>query len=120
MSSSATRVFSLIGVAPPGLRRPSIGFGLSPSRIRRGRTATITAKLIDPLTGGGAAGVPVVIYYRRSGSSRWTKVATVLMNPSGVFTYSVRPSRSGYYKLVSAGTSSFISTQSSIKRITVR
>jgi hypothetical protein len=118
MSSSASRDYTLID--PAGPRATSLGLGLSKTRVRRGTRVTLSGKLMDRVTGQKLAGMPVVVYYRRSGSSRWIKLTTRVTGPGGTFAYTVRPSRTTYYKLVSYSTTTWASTQSSSKRITVR
>ena len=117
LSSSATRAYSL--TTPSSRRRTVLTLGLSRTSVRRGTRVTLSGKLLDVYTKKAVIGMPVAIYYRRAGSSRWTKLTTRATGRVGTFTLTVRPSRTTYYMLVSGYTRVWATDQSSSRRIRV-
>jgi hypothetical protein len=118
MSSSITHTYTL---PLPGRRRTTaLSLGVSRSSVRRGTRVTVAGRLIDPSTGSRIIGMPVSVYYRRAGTTRWTKLTTRITDRSGNIAYTVRPSRTTSYMLVSGYTSTWSSDQSTSRRISVR
>ncbi|MEX2557135.1 MAG: hypothetical protein WEB06_16090 [Actinomycetota bacterium] len=80
---------------------------------------TLTAKVVDALTGKTIAGMRVKISYRRAGSKTWKKITVKTTGASGTFTYKVSPPKSTYYRLGSFSTPTWASDKSPKRKITI-
>jgi hypothetical protein len=117
MSNSATRTYRL--TIPSRARYTMATVGSAVTRLRAGRTTTVTGRLRDASSLKVVIGMRVSIYYRRLGSSSWSRLTTRTTGRLGTFSLSVKPSRTTYYMLVSWSTRTWRTDQSSSRRITI-
>ena len=117
MHNSDTWTYQL--KVPSKRRRTITTVSLSRTSIHRGTSVKLTGKLRDYYTHKGIIGMPVAIYYRRSSSSSWIRLTTRTTGRTGTFTYTVRPSSTRYYMLVSYSTRVWASDRSSTVKLRV-
>jgi hypothetical protein len=117
MKNSDTQDFRLS--VPSRGRTTVVTVRLSRTSISGGTRITLTGKLLDASTRKGIIGMPVAIYYRRSSSGSWIRLTSRTTGRSATFTYTVRPSSTRYYMLVSYSTRTWASDRSSSVRLSV-
>ena len=117
MSNTSTITYTL--TIPSHARYTVATAGSNLTRISSGRRVTLTGKLRDASTLKPVIGMKISIYYRRSSSSSWRYLTSRSTGSSGTFKYTVRPTRTTYYMIVSWSTRTWRSDQSSSRRISV-
>lgn len=75
----------------------------SASQVRRGRRVVITGRFVRADTGGGRAGIPVTLQWRRAGSSDWVTLDSRETGPGGWVTRRLAAQRTGVYRYRAAG-----------------
>jgi hypothetical protein len=118
MSSSVSRTYTLLTPSRPRRTLASVTSRLT--SLLRGRSTTLTGKLLDYYTRKAVIGMRVSIYYRREGSRSWSRLTTRYTGRTGTFSLTVRPSRTTTYMIVSWSTRTWASDQSNTRRISVR
>ena len=117
LTNTASKSYQLV---KPSKRRVTVaGLSRSKKTIAKGKTAVLTGKLVDKLTGKRVIGMRVSVYYRKAGTTTWKVAATRTTGASGTFTVKVKPKVSTYYKFVSWYTSTWASDTSSSRKIGV-
>jgi len=117
MTNSSSRSYRL--TIPSRPRGTITTVGSTATRLRAGRSTTLTGRVRDASTLRAVIGMRVSIYYRRLGARSWTKLTSRTTGRLGTFSMTVRPTRTTTYMLVSWSTRTWRSDQSSTRRITV-
>jgi len=84
------------------LKRPSkLTFNASPEPVKKGKKVTAAGTL--KIDGKAYANLPVVIYFKASGSKTWTVKGTAKTTSKGAFSRKFVATKSGTWKAVYAG-----------------
>ncbi|MGH3369957.1 MAG: hypothetical protein ACRDPR_08135 [Nocardioidaceae bacterium] len=107
-------------VVPAAPRRVDLTLTRSATTISAGQTASLGARLSDSASNKEVIGMPVALYRRISGTTRWEKVATRSTSSNGRTSFAVRPARTTDYRVASGSSSTWANGTSATVRITVR
>ncbi|MFI6522244.1 hypothetical protein ACIBF1_42325 [Spirillospora sp. NPDC050679] len=86
------------------------GFNASPEPVRKGRALTVSGKLVRQVGTWKPAGkgTAVNVYFKASGSTKWTLLAVVKTDARGAFRKAFTASKDGTWRAYYAGSSAYM------------
>jgi hypothetical protein len=106
-------------VTPDPARSNAVDMSVSASSVTSGSRVVINGRLADLQTDDPIFGMPLQLWSLEAGSTSWNPVATMTTGLQGRVSAAVRPRRNTTYMLTSAGSSTWASTSSPQRKVTV-
>lgn len=100
--------------------RTRSGLSTSSSRVIKGRSVTLSAKLVRADSGAAVGGRSMVFQRRLVGSTSWTTVGTRSTSSTGIARLSVTMKAAADFRVRFAGSGPWVGSASSTRRVTVR